>query len=131
MSGHDYSSLQKSLLGLMNAINKQVTATNRKVTDRTGNEVTSQIKEWYGVTMSVNGEYSFDFTSAGFIEILHVDPQVIHDSDDFNAQGFASVNELSLTSVRGKVIQGAAKIFKNDGLTLLPVATVMIKVIGY
>lgn len=127
---NDFSVLLQGISSLSKAINRQLKTANRKVIGRSGKEVTSQVKEWYGVTMSVNGEYSFDYTAAGFTEILHVDPKAVYDAASFNDQAIATINEVSLTSMRGKVVKGASQIFKSDGIMQGPVALVMIKVLG-
>ena len=88
------------------------------------------IKEWYGTTTSVNGVWTVDISSAGFTQIMHVDPQPIYNSNTFNNQVYPSVNTVSLTSVTGRVSTGAPGLFNSDTLIMAPNCTVMVKVTG-
>lgn len=88
------------------------------------------IKEWYGTTTSVNGVWTVDISSAGFTQIMHVDPQPIYNSNDFNSQVYPSLNTVSLTSVTGRVSTGAPELFNSSTLMMAPNCTVMVKVTG-
>lgn len=130
MSNKNFSSLLGSIAKLSKAVAKQTALDARKVIGKDGKDVTKQVKEWYGVTMSVNGSFSFNYAGAGFTEILHVDPQAIFDTSLFSDQVFTSLNAVSLTSCRGKVVQGDNRVGKGETIISAGVVTVMIKVIG-
>jgi len=83
------------------------------------------IKEWYGVTTSVDGTFTFNFAEAGFTEILHCDPRAIYNTNNTNEQSIATLNTVTRTSCRGHVVHAAS-----NGFRLQAGATVMVKVIG-
>lgn len=98
---------------------------------KSGGLQTKQLKVWYGTVTSSNGAFSFNISSAGFTEILHVEPQVIYNNSAFNLQGLASINTVSLTSITGKTFTGDDGANSRISFESLPAATVMIKVEGF
>jgi hypothetical protein len=92
---------------------------------------TKQLKVWYGTVTSSSGAFTFNISSAGFTEILHVSPQVIFNSTDFNKQGVVSISTMSLTSITGKTFTGDDGANSRISFESLPAATVMIKVEGF
>lgn len=98
---------------------------------KSGGLQTKQLKVWYGATTSSAGAFTFNISSAGFTEILHVSPQVIFNTNDFNKQGLVSLDTVSLTSITGKTFTGDDGNNSRISFESLPAATVMIKVEGF
>jgi hypothetical protein len=118
------SELIASVQVLPTKIKSYVDRKSRKVYTPQG-LIEVDVKEWYGVTMAKGGVFNLDISSAGFTEILHVEPQVIYDSEQFSEQTIAALNRVSRTRVEGRVITGSKK-----GFSGRDVATVMVKVTG-
>ncbi|QTH80462.1 hypothetical protein PA10_00264 [Pseudomonas phage pPa_SNUABM_DT01] len=87
-----------------------------------GRLTTGPLKEWYGTVTSVNGVWTANVQNAGFVQILHVDPQAVYNDTAYNQQVTASINSVSLTSISGRVIR--------DGGKAGPNCSVMVKVTG-
>lgn len=125
----DIAPLLTAVRNFPSRIRNQVEGARRKTYSKNG-EI-HDVKEWYGTTMSVDGVYSFDISSAGFKEILHVTPVVVFDDETFNAQTFASLNKVSTKSVTGRIVTGGSgSLFTSVGFQKRSVVTVMIKVVG-
>ena len=105
----DIAPLLTAVRNFPSRIRNQVECARRKTYNKNG-EI-QDVKEWYGTTMSVDGVYSFDISSAGFKEILHVTPVVVFDDETFNAQTFASLNKVSTKSVTGRIVTGGSGSF--------------------
>lgn len=120
----------RSLNGLIGKVKEKTVNNAVHFFNSLGRITTGPIKEWYGTTTSVNGVWTVDISSAGFKQIMHVDPQPIYNSNNFNNQVYPSVNTVSLTSVTGRVSTGSSGVFKSDALTMAPNCTVMVKVTG-
>ncbi|MNZ54933.1 hypothetical protein D3C78_728460 [compost metagenome] len=125
----DLSTLRASVERWAGILSSRIEVAQRKVFNSVG-LIDTPIKEWYGTTTSVNGVFSFDISKAGFVQILHVDPQPIYNSESFNSQPYAALNTVSLIGITGKVVMGAAGVFKSDAMQAAPNVTVMIKVTG-
>ncbi|MCY1296319.1 hypothetical protein D9M68_18640 [compost metagenome] len=123
---NDLLPLLKGITRLTKALSQRLTVESGRVVGNNGKEVTKQVREWYGVTMSVNGVYSFDYSAAKFTEILHADPRSVLDAALFEDQTFASINTLSLTQCTGKVVIGD----KKEGFTKAGNVKVIIRVTG-
>ena len=98
---------------------------------KAGPVINGPIKEWYGTAISVNGVFTLDISSANFSQILHVSPEAIYNSSDFNKQAHVSLNLVSLTSITGRVVTGAADVFKTDAMMAAANTTIMVKVTGF
>jgi len=130
MTTPDLKPLTENINRFLSKITRCAVTNVRSIFDKNGPIIDRCIKEWYGVATVSNGRFTFDCSSAGFQEILHVDPRAISDDDVFNNQVFASINHVSTTEVSGCLVTGAVGIFKSDGLTSRNIATVMIKITG-
>lgn len=96
-------------IGVFSASVKSLVARNRVRIFKPAGEQQGQLKEWYGRTTTVNGEFSFDCSSAGFTEILHVDPKTVQDEPNFSKQLYTALSSVSKTHVRGRIGNGSNK----------------------
>jgi hypothetical protein len=124
------SALAKSISRLTESVNKELKRKWRTVSSSSG-EINRPLKEWYGAVTSVNGTYTFNYSNAGFSEILHVSPQAISSSQAAEEQVMATINSVSLTSMTGSVVKGTSFFLRGESVVLAGSVTVMVKVTGY
>lgn len=108
-------------IGRFNASVKSLVARNRTRLFKVTGEQQGQLKEWYGRATTVNGEFSFDCSAAGFTEILHVDPRSVQDEPNFNKQLYTSLSSVTPRLVKGRVGNGTNK---TNGVLIL------VKIVG-
>ena len=125
----DTTAITASVARLVTKLLKRIELAKRKAYRSTG-LIQDPVKEWYGKVTTTDGTFSFNCTSANFKEILHIDPQAVLDSTDYNAQTIASINTMSLTMVTGRLVRGGTVLLGGSGLQKQNAAVVMIKITG-
>ncbi|MNP89147.1 hypothetical protein D3C85_15500 [compost metagenome] len=117
------ASLNNYLTGVSNRINNANQGLSDRQSYTAGGLITNgPIKEWFGAVTSVNGKWTADISSAGFIQIYHVAPHAIFNGGDGNNDVTAHLNTVSLVAINGSTYNGN----KKDA----PNCTVMVKVTG-